>query len=132
MTKEETKKCIEVMQAYVDGKEIQFDHGGEWVDVKPDWTWGGIPKRYRIKSEPHLRPYKDMEEFMKALKEHGGWLLNEDCDYATKPVYVDKGGTDIIGGAGPNNDYGYERVTFGKLLEKFTWIDGTPCGIMEE
>lgn len=30
MTREETKKAIEVMQAYVDGKEVEYLCAGEW------------------------------------------------------------------------------------------------------
>lgn len=132
MTREETKKCIEVMQAFVDGKVIEAKYNETWEDVEPGWSWGDNPEAYRIKPEPHLRPYKNQKEFLKAMKEHDGWLLNEDFDYATKPVYVDRCGIDIIGGAGPDDNYGYERVLFDKLLEDFTWIDGAACGVMEE
>ena len=56
MTREETKKAIEVMQAYVDGGEVQilvYDYGGrqEWEDCpNPDWNWDY--HTYRKKPQP--------------------------------------------------------------------------------
>lgn len=50
-TREETKKMIEVMQAFVDGKEIESTYGfGDdyWYDEKsPNWDW--CVHEYRIK-----------------------------------------------------------------------------------
>ena len=58
MTKEETKKAIEVMQAYVDGKQIQFkgfaNNDYPWNDIDdPTWDLGELA--YRVKPEPKLR-----------------------------------------------------------------------------
>ena len=45
MTREDTKKCIEVMKHFEDGGEVQilvYDYGGrqEWEDCSnPDWNW---------------------------------------------------------------------------------------------
>jgi hypothetical protein len=57
---EETKKAIEVMQAFVDGKEIQDRNrkfGGEWYMTVvggglggPMWSWSTT--EYRVKPEP--------------------------------------------------------------------------------
>lgn len=50
MTKEQTEERIKVMQAYVDGKEIQCRDDDKWVDVKsPDWI---ECIAYRIKPVP--------------------------------------------------------------------------------
>ena len=55
MTREETKKCIEVMQYFEDGGEVQilvYDYGGrqEWEDCpNPDWNWDY--HTYRIKPQ---------------------------------------------------------------------------------
>lgn len=49
--KEKTKEYIKVMQAYVDGAEIdvKIKNGENWVDVgaSPSWDWGTFD--YRIK-----------------------------------------------------------------------------------
>ena len=52
MNREETKKAIEVMQAYADGAEIEVCGGmNEWTPaITPTWKWLG--KKYRIKPKP--------------------------------------------------------------------------------
>ena len=55
MTREETKKCIEVMQAYVDGEEIENrwkgENEGDWKSTEtPNWFWN--THDYRIKPQP--------------------------------------------------------------------------------
>lgn len=57
MNREETAAAIKVMQAYVDGKEIQFKERlkGEWQNFNPasctpEWWWGSYD--YRIKPTP--------------------------------------------------------------------------------
>jgi len=65
MTLEATKHAIEVMQAYVDGKEVEClarrVSGDEWEKVvSPAWNW--IRYDYRIKPEPreyYLNIYKE-------------------------------------------------------------------------
>lgn len=63
MNIEETKKAIEVMQAFVDGKpcEWKFERRGPWDRVRrPTWNW--CENDYRIKPEPKniwVNEYKD-------------------------------------------------------------------------
>jgi hypothetical protein len=51
-----TKEKIEVIQAYLDGKQIQVLDGGNWVDYihfvrwEPVWQWGEFD--YRVKPVP--------------------------------------------------------------------------------
>jgi hypothetical protein len=50
MNIEETKKAIEVMQAFVDGKTVQVETHAGWEDVDdPLWEWFGGP--YRVKPQ---------------------------------------------------------------------------------
>ena len=54
MTRERAKELLPIIQAYADGKDVQFKSttDGEWYcDSKPDWTRGLI---YRIKPEPRV------------------------------------------------------------------------------
>ena len=45
------KEKIEVMQAALDGKEVEYDHGnGFWESCSPTWDWASWD--YRIKPEP--------------------------------------------------------------------------------
>ena len=49
MNIEDTKKAIKVMQAYVDGNEIEFD--GELIE-DPIWSWGSRNGTYKTKPRP--------------------------------------------------------------------------------
>lgn len=69
MNIEETKKAIEVMQAYVDGKEIEVlvksGTTTDWTNLKnfrgaPSWNW--ISNDYRVKRVPReiwVNEYED-------------------------------------------------------------------------
>ena len=52
MNIEDTKKAIEVMQAFVDGKEIQCrsHNHSHWKYANPDWNFTNC--EYRVKPEP--------------------------------------------------------------------------------
>lgn len=53
MNIEKTKKAIEVMQAFVDGKSIEYFDDGQWRRTNhPCWTWEGSLGAYRVKPEP--------------------------------------------------------------------------------
>lgn len=74
MTREETVERIKVMQAFVDGKQIQYkEDDGKWKDVK-DPMWSSI-NEYRIKPEPKYRPFKNAEECWQEMLKHQpfGW-----------------------------------------------------------
>ena len=113
MTIEETKERIAVMQAYVDGKQIQVESSdSKWADVpEPSWSING---NYRIKPEPKYRQFKDAEECWQEMQKHQpfGWV---------------------------KTDEGYEQIchvnkgdNFNATLKTCTFADGTPFGIKEE
>ncbi len=55
MNREETKKAIEVMQAYVDGDDVEQQNGvGIYPadQAPPHWAWGDNIAMYRIKPKP--------------------------------------------------------------------------------
>ena len=57
MTHEQTIEAIRVMQAFVDGKEVEYKrHDEVWMlTTLPLWNWNSI--EYRIKPTPVLRPW---------------------------------------------------------------------------
>jgi hypothetical protein len=57
MSIEETKECIRVMQAFVDGKDLEgLGPDGKWQLVRfPRWGWDDT--QYRIKPTPTFRPW---------------------------------------------------------------------------
>lgn len=134
MTIEETKKAIEVMQAFVDGKKIEFrcDDLSEWEEViEPFWCFGKCD--YRIKPEPRYRPFKSAEEVMEAIKEHGDWLVFHDPkgDYyhhisAVLPERKDLGEPLRVRFNGGTHRIDPEDYTF------YKFADGTPFGVKEK
>ena len=61
MTREEAKELIPIIQAFADGKTIEFFKQGEWIELNdPDFMWSA--DKYRIKPEPKYRPFKTQEE----------------------------------------------------------------------
>jgi hypothetical protein len=65
MNREETKECIAVMQAYVDGDPIQCTHRtgqNAWEEGEPEWQWA----LYQYRTAP-----KPREFFVPAKTENG-------------------------------------------------------------
>ena len=83
MTREETKKCIEVMKHFEDGGEVQIlvhDYGGrqEWEDwPNPDWNWDY--HTYRKKPQP----MKVTEEERILLQIKGRIIKAKNSNYIT-------------------------------------------------
>ena len=67
-----TKEMIEVMQAYVDGKEIEFKPiGGDidvWITDVPMWNWNSC--KYRVKQKPQ-RTHKEIMSNWFLIPGHG-------------------------------------------------------------
>lgn len=132
MNKENVRKLIDLMQAYVYGKTIQVHVGNEWIDIA-DPAFDEDPKYYRIKPEPEFRHYANAEEFLKAMKEHGPMIrFIENSTYTTYTTPVDVRGAWVD--VAPVTAFTKRLAgsyTFKELLENFTWQDNTPCGIAE-
>ena len=137
MTKDETKKQIAkameriaLMQAYVDGKQIQFFNilGEKWEDtIDPRWSQ---VNRYRIKPEPNYRPFKNAEECWQEMQKHQpfGWIKDkEDGHYSmvttVDAFYDDKNYIKISG------DHNW---SFAETMNNYTFADGEPFGINED
>lgn len=79
--KDRLQYIIDVMQAYKEGKEIECMRidiiGDDWTDaLVPIWDWGIC--NYRVKPEPpkpKYRPFKNTNELMDAVKEHGDIVI---------------------------------------------------------
>lgn len=138
MTIEETKERIVVMQAYVDGKQIQVESSdSKWADVpEPSWSING---NYRIKPEPRYRPFKNAEECWQEMLKHQpfGWIKEK----GDKPSYellacVSENDEAPISFASYGSAVGMgvtvrSNCEFSKTFNGFTFADGTPFGVKE-
>lgn len=149
MTKEETKQRIAVMQAYVDGKQVQvYDISlSKWFDTDaPSWI---TSRQFRIKPEPSYRPFRNAEECWQEMLEHVpfGWITDNepqngaphDGGQAILIVCVH----DVVVSVSPyfeedeNGNIQRNTVTDGhstyeQALKNYWFMDGTPFGIKEE
>jgi hypothetical protein len=70
MNIEQTKEAIRIMQAFVDGKEVEHLYDGKWVKIYvPRWNWDDT--KYRIKPTVTLRPWTADEVPL------GAWLRDK-------------------------------------------------------
>ena len=78
MKREEAKEILPIIQAFAEGKTIEYRGlGGEWKAAHtPTWSSHLF---YRIKPEPKYRPFKSQEEcWQEMLKHHPfGWLKSK-------------------------------------------------------
>lgn len=124
MTTEETRDAVKVMEAYANGKKIQYKEISEWLDTSlPLFNWAKY--KYRVKPEPKYRPFKTHGECWNEMLKHQpfGWLRSKKCNALLWNVTsINKDDITII------CDY----YKFHRAFECFEFTDGTPFGIKEE
>jgi len=111
---EQTKEAIRIMQAYVDGKEVQYEvPNKEWITTdQPAWNF--ISYNYRIKPTATLRPWTADEvplgawiRYKRAL--HDRSILAWTSNQADRDMWLDEREHSTDGGK--------------------TWL---PCGVVED
>lgn len=133
MTIEETKERIAVMQAYVDGKQIQgMCSDGKWVYVpEPSWS---INENFRIKPEPKYRPFKDADECWQEMLKHQpfGWT-KKTCGHCNFLHIMELYSTGIV--INMVDNFGCFKnllETYGLAFAEITFADGAPFGVKED
>ena len=128
MKRSDTADCIKVMQAYVEGKQIQYKDDEVWIDIDdPDWDWHNW--EYRIKPEPNYRPFRDVEECWQEMQRHRpfGWIKNKNNGHYAMITKV-------------NADFDKKHIaisginiwTLSETMCDYTFADGEPFGINED
>ncbi len=82
MNIEQTKEAIRVMQAYVDGKEVQcLARNKEWITTdQPAWNFQSYI--YRIKPTPNLRSWTADEVPL------GAWMRVKDSPHTGRRILI--------------------------------------------
>ena len=132
MTREEAKELLPIIQAWAEGKNIQFLSDGEWHDInQADFTC--YPDKYRIKPEPRYRPFKTQEECLQEMLKHQpfGWLKSKM-----------NGRFSCIGEVYGSDEFETVYIALStseslsrssdSMFEQYTFYDGTTFGIKEE
>lgn len=144
MRKEKIKQLVDVMQAYVNGKTIQYykedlsftnEHKGvpilnnKWVDVDEEHLFRPDLYDYRIKPESQYRSFKNAEECWQEMLKHQpfGWIKSKSDDHYVMVMVV--GVDDNMKCVAISGNHIW---TFDKTISDYTFADGTPFGIKEE
>ena len=114
MTREQTIEAIRIMQAYVDGKEVEFKWmSKDWNSTdKPEWNWSAYD--YRIKPTATIRPWTADEVPL------GAWMRSKHNPQDRMLIYWVNSQSDRELWLGKN-----EHSTDGGK----TW---SACGVVEE
>ena len=144
MTREEVKTMLPIIQAFAEGKEIEFRSKGfdeEWKKVNeiPGLSYSSFD--YRVKSEPKYRPFKDADECWQEMLKHQpfGWVKIK----GNKPSY------ELLACISENNENNEAPVCFASygsvdggvvirsssrfdiMFKVFTFADGAQFGAKE-
>ena len=123
MTREEAKELLPIIQAFVEGKTIEYSGlGGEWKEAHtPTWSSNLF---YRIKPEPKYRPFKSQEECLQEMLKHQpfGWVK----EISSEMLYLINGISDMSIVIMENID------SFKEAMNIYEFKDGAPFGVVEE
>ena len=133
MTREEAKELLPIIQAWAEGKSIQYQtDSGSWSDITKDLYPCNHPSLYRIKPEQKYRPFNSKEECWNEMMKHQpfGFIVNKyNNDYCgICRVFKDEKG--ISGITFTSNSYSNWDMEI--AFDRFNFADGTPFGIKEE
>ena len=132
MTREEAKELLPILQAYAEGRTIQFLDGGKWLDLYESDFYES-PERYRIKPEPKYRPFKTKEECWNEMLKHQpfGWLKSKE-----------NGRLRCIGEVSWSDEFETVHIALStseslsrsanSMFDEYTFADGAPFGVIEE
>ena len=128
MNRQQAKELLPIIKAYAEGRTVQYYYEGEgWVDVKPNEVadFSDNPSKYRIKTGPKYRPFKNQNECWEEMLKHQpfGWLkdiLTGNCNI----IHIKENGIII------HNSESNIELSF-NMSFNLNFIDGTPFGIKE-
>lgn len=124
----EAKDLSDILAAFSEGKAIQVNKSSsktaKWVDVtavSDIISAYSNSKELRVKPDPVYRPYKNAQEFFEAQRVHGPYVKYSPSQFLMPTYFSDEGVDFTFNDC--NHFYNYQR-----LLEVWTWSDGTKCG----
>ena len=130
MTRQETKAIMPIIQAYAEGKVIQYspNRGNTWYDVAEDVNHdiNTDENEYRIKPSPKYRPFANAEECMMKILKHQPFLKYK-CGSICRDVYLSIVKIKLDG---IETDEG--RYEFNDAMDRFTFADGDTFGAKVE
>lgn len=136
MNREEAKKILPILTAFVEGKQIQwFDHDtNKWIDCTrngiADYHFFTDYDDYRIKPEPTYRPFRDGAECWEVMQKQDafGWvkLKIDPLNMTIGIAEVNKCNV-FLSGSRFEAPFDYKEA-----FEKLIFADGEPFGMKEK
>ena len=132
MTREQAKELLPIIQAFAEGKTIEYSYDGEHWESTDAPVWD-CDVMFRIKPQPKYRPFKSQEECWNEMLKHNpfGWVKSKG-----------KGYFHLIGLVQWASELEDVMIIFAtsellarssrSLFEDFTFADGAPFGVKEE
>ena len=139
MTRKQAKELLPVIQAFAEGKTIQYyckSENPHWIDMEPNEVnqnvdFSNDTSRYRIKPEPKYRPFANNKECWNEMLRHKpfGWVKvkNAECDYyiIDGVYYSENYEAAVVSMSG-------ETFNYKEMIDNYLFADGTPFGIKIE
>ena len=129
MNRKEAKELMPIIQAFAEGKTIQYYDSlidiADWEDCEnPDFE--NLTYKFRIKPEPTYRPFKDAEECWQEMQKHQpfGWVKLKDTE----------SGYYMLKGIASQVVIGFNEIPFSykRVFEDYTFADELTFGIKVE
>ena len=127
MDRQQAKELLPIIQAFAEGKDIEYrskEFNEDWKEVTqiPGLSFESF--EYRIKPEPKYRPFKDTEECWNEMQKHQpfGWLKVIRENARTIVNYIHNKGVIFSNGS----------VSFERMFDNYTFADGNPFGVKAE
>ena len=129
MNRNQAKELMPIIQAFAEGKTIQYYDSlidiDDWEDCEnPDFE--NLTYKFRIKPEPTYRSFKDAEECWQEMQKHQpfGWVKLKDTESG---YYMLKGIASQVVIGFNETPFSYKRV-----FEDYTFADELTFGIKVE
>lgn len=128
MTRKEAKELLPIIQAWAEGKSIQFQtDSGSWSNITKDLYPCNHPSLYRIKPEPRYRPFNSQDECFDEMMKHYpfGWFRSTYNKNLFNIVGINDDGIKIT------NTLTKYMDTYSNAFDNIEFVDGTPFGVIE-
>ena len=134
MNRSEAKDLLPIIQAFVEGRKIEYRELGEehWSGTSTP-TFDIESNEYRIKPSPKYRPFANAEECWQEMQKHQpfGWIKGSG-EYKNISGIRATGSYPILINVEHCGEQYENSCNMSEMFKNYTFADGTPFGIKEE
>lgn len=130
MSRQQVKDLTPIIQAFAEGKTIEFrELGYKYWNKLTNPAFNLSIYEYRIKPEPKYRPFKDTNECWQEMQKHQpfGWIKDKEKENYTFITAIREDSK-----IGEISVSGNIYMNLLELMNNYTFTDGTPFGVKYE